>query len=428
VNLRSIPAFGSSAIVHVLAGTLLWMLCAAPSRTDQRRGRASVVPAFLVVPAEDSAFPGLNPLDAVKDSTPRRARRPSAVSIGTFTADIGDIVDHARLLFPFLTPGLSLKHFTAAPPRESRDRLGNPFVTASLVPREGAGNRPLVLTERALQSLVDRSWSRRDRWSTFQPIMKLAQTYDADTGKLPDLLQGYRDQNWLQPYADTTIHDPRLWTELGLAASHVSFIGFIRRYAAEHPATRATTELLFLLDKMAQASREALTDLLDTDPQEDLTRTRDANRNAYELVLELRYYYARELQRRGLTARQALTAYYDGVRLAILSGIVRTTPSGYRASDARFLIGAIYWQQRKSEDALRWWRQMVIDPTDSYVLAYSDIVRAIRRADAQRSAGDAQSDQALAHQINRILDAEHARWLMFSTDRLRRFGYRFDTF
>lgn len=426
MNTRFIPAFGSSAIVHILAATLLWPLL--PSRISSRPHTANAITAFVVAPAEDSAFPGLNPVKATKDWTPRHGDRPSAVLIGTFTLDFGNIADHAYLLFPFLTPGLSLEHFTLTPPREVRQRLGNPFADAHRSPEEGTANRALLLSDRALQSLIDRSWSRRDRWRTFQPIIELAETHSADSGKLPNLLQGYREQNWLQPYADTTTHDPRLWTELTLAATHVNFIGFVRRYASEHPSTKATTELLFLLDKMAQASREALADLLDTDPIADLARTRDANRNAYELIIAIRYHYARELHRRGLTARRALSAHYDSVRLAILTAIVRTTPNGYRASDARFLIGAIYWQQRKTEDALRWWREMTVDPTDSYVIAYSDILHAIRRGDAQPAVDNSQRDQGLRQDIKRILDAEHRRWLMFSIDRLRHFGYRFDTF
>ena len=116
------------------------------------------------------------------------------------------------------------------------------------------------------------------------------------------------------------------------------------------------------------------------------------------------------------------------MRLAILTAIVRTTPNGYRASDARFLIGAIYWQQGKTEDALRWWREMTVDPTDSYVIAYSDILRGIHRGDAQPAVDNSQRDQGLRQDVKRILDAEHRRWLMFSIDRLHHFGYRFDTF
>jgi hypothetical protein len=39
---------------------------------------------------------------------------------------------------------------------------------------------------------------------------------------------------------------------------------------------------------------------------------------------------------------EALRAYYDNVRLTILNGILQTTPMGYRADDAGFLIGSVY--------------------------------------------------------------------------------------
>jgi hypothetical protein len=70
-------------------------------------------------------------------------------------------------------------------------------------------------------------------------------------------------------------------------------------------------------------------------------------------------------------------------------------------------------------DALQSWRDMVIDPTDTYVRAYSDILRAIPESP------DGTLDARL---VERALDAEYGRWLSLSIDRLLRFGYRLDTF
>jgi hypothetical protein len=126
--------------------------------------------------------------------------------------------------------------------------------------------------------------------------------------------------------------------------------------------------------------------------------------------------------RRGLTSAEALRTYYDRVRLAILTGILRTTPHGYRASDARFLIGTIYWEQHRTADALQSWRDMTIDPSDRYVRAYQDILTALRGSEGPHG------QNLDARQISRILDYEHGRWISFSFDRLRHFGYRFDTF
>jgi hypothetical protein len=429
---RYLPAFGLSAMLHLLTGmAVLWAASAASRPAKVARQAPDTTAVFVVAPTaptEDSEFAGLNPLDRTHDEPAlRRWDEPTSVSIGAFTFDVAKIADRARVLFPFLTPGLSLEHFALTPQRTVRDSLRSPLAATTRGQPTDVARPPLVLGDAALQSLIDQSWSRRDRWSAFQRMIKLANTYSPDTGQLPGTLQKYLEQNWLQPYTDTTIRDPRLWTELGLAADHVSFVGFISQYASDHPSTRATTELLFLLDKVAQASRDALVTLLDTDPGEQLQWTRHANRHAYDVIVALRRYYAAQIDRKGLTSSEALSLHYDSVRLAILTGILRTTPDGYRSTDARFLIGMIYWRQGKAQEALQSWRDMTVDPADSYATASSDILTAIRAAGPHASLDRKQVDPLSRH-VNRILDAEHGRWIAFSFDRLRQFGYRFDTF
>ena len=104
-------------------------------------------------------------------------------------------------------------------------------------------------------------------------------------------------------------------------------------------------------------------------------------------------------------------------RLAILTGIVRTTPDGYRGDEARFRIGAIYWRQRNLHEALHWWRQMTTDQPDPRVPGASLLAASLR-----------QSPQPNVLEIERILRNEHGRWVDFSFERLARFGYRFDSF
>jgi hypothetical protein len=379
--------------------------------------------AAFVAPPLEGSFPGLKPIDPTDDAAfPRPGDESTEVSVPGFTFDFRKVADRATLLFPFLTPGVALERFALTPKSEVRDRLHNPLAAAREDPHQGSRKPPLALDGVALQSLIDKSWSRRDRWSAFQHIVKLAETYSSDTGKLPDVLHAYLKQDGLQLYADTTIRDPRLWTQLGLAADHVPFVGFISRYASDHPSTEAATELLFLLDALAEASLDALVTLLNIDPGQDLQWTRGANRDAFSLIVNLRRHFKAHLERRGLASAEALRTYYDNVRLAILAGILRTTPHAYRASDARYLMGAIYWRQGRPADALASWRDMTIDPTDNYVTAYSEILTAVRDG-----AGGA-SQRLGARQINRVLDGEHGRWLSLSFDRLRQFGYRFDTF
>jgi hypothetical protein len=419
-------AFGCSSTVHLLA-VLLAIWIASPGRPPAAAKASRAITVFSVASTEDAAYPGLNPIDRIeRDWKFPHDDGSSSLRIEGFRIDVNTIADRARVLFPFLTPGLSLEHFFVTPQLDTRPRLRNPLQTAGW---ERKATPPLVLTDTALQGMVDRSWARRDRWAAFQPISRLAETSDPNAGRLPDLLQQYRDQNSLQPYTDSTTRDPRLWAQLGLAADHVRFIGFIRRYTSEHPSTRATTELLFLLDKIAEASRDALGVLLDSDPAGYLAWTRQANPRAYQLVREIRRYYRDELTRRALFSQEAITRYYETTRLAILRGIVGSTPDGYRANDARFLAGAIYWRQQRTEDALRSWAEMVVNQNDSHAVVISNLIAALRGRNDQRKAGDGQRiDPALRREIDQILKNDQGRWVMFSYDRLRRFGYRFDSF
>jgi hypothetical protein len=383
---------------------------------------------FAAPREDDSGPPGLNALSA--DDVP--ARRPSSevVELSAFAMNIAKISERSALLFPFVTPGLALRRFAIATERELRETFHDPFAPQPSEKPAGRPRPPLTMSDAALQALIDRSWSRRDRWTPFRAIVTLANEHHPDKGELPALLHAYQRQNGLQPYVDTSSRDPRLWAELGLAADHVEFIGFISEFAAAHPGTKATIELLFLLDQLAQANIDALITLLDTDPPASLQATREANADAYELIVELRRHYARLLERKGLSSSEALTEHYARVRLDILTGILRTTPHGYRANDARFLIGTIYWRQGEPGDALRTWRAMTVDPTDAYAISIRRILDAIAAETGGDRAGIDSRDTArrLTLQISAILRGEQGRWLMFSMDRLRQFGFHVDTF
>jgi hypothetical protein len=428
---RRISALATSSTLHLLALVLVaWSGSNAP-RVTSPPPRAGSIAVFAVPPSDDSAPPGLNPLDTADEDVIRLSDGSATVALPAFTLDISKIGGRATLLFPFLTPGLSLERFAIESGRQMREAFRDPFAPArDGRSRERHADPPLTLSDAALQSLIDRSWSRRNRWTPFQEIVKLADTHSPDAGQLPALLQAYHRQNGLQPYVDASIRDPRLWTELGLAADHVEFIGFISGFAAEHRGTKATTELLFLLDQIAQANLDALVTLVDTDPAEALAWTREANPDAYTLIVDLRRHYAKQLKRKGLTSTDRIVSYYDNVRLGILTGILQNTPHGYRASDARFLIGAIEWRHGSVGDALRAWRGMTIDPTDAYAATIARIVNLI----ASETAGDRASVDSrdtmrlISGQIDSILRAEHGRWIMFSMDRLRQFGFHFDTF
>jgi hypothetical protein len=425
MHIRRLSAFGGSLALHVLAvASTIWLaarVTLSPYVRAEARG-----------PTVDAAQPPEKLIGQLREASVARAQTSKAadrtpedlgirlddgasnLSIPGFTFDFAKVTKRAASLFPFLTRSISLERLVATTDRPRTGGLVNPFGR----PRVELSKPPLARRDAALQSLIDKSWSRRDRWKAFEPIAALVNAYDPDAGRLPDLLRGYVAQDGLQPYVDTIVRDPRLWTQLGLAADHADFIDFIGRYASGHPSTKTTTELLFLADKLVQASVDALATLLGADPAEDLRWTRGANRFAYDALVTIRNYYRTQLERRGIASR-GLRTHYDQTRLDILTGILRTTPGGYRASDARFLIGTIYWRQGKTSDAARSWADMTIDPSDSYVMAYSEIL------DAIRASGGEKID---TRRIERILDGEHGRWISFSFERLQHFGYHFDTF
>ena len=424
---RYVQAFALSLALHLLAALAVgWRPEPSPAQPPVKARRA--IEVFAVAPIEDSTFPGLNPVGKPQDDwTLPPGDQASTLQIAGFNVDIRKISKRARVLFPFLTPGLSLETFGLLPRRDVGSTLENPFATRS-PSADGKGAPPLILGEAALQSLIDKSWSRHERWGAFEPLSKLTQAHSPDAGQLPALLRMYCDQNSLQPYADTHIRDPRLWAQLGLAADHVSFIAFIRQYASEHPSTKATTELLFLLDRIAEANRDALGVMLDNPPAETLGWTRAGSASAYQLIARIRWYYQQELNRRGLMSEQSIDVFYDKARLAILNGIVRTTPNGYRANDAHFLVGVIYWRQRNMGEALRAWREMTIDQQDTHAIGSSQLALALRNSKYYDMGAAAPPDYGLVREIERILKNEHGRWVDFSYDRLRRFGYRFDAF
>jgi hypothetical protein len=142
--------------------------------------------------------------------------------------------------------------------------------------------------------------------------------------------------------------------------------------------------------------------MLDSDPAADLNWTRETNRDAYRLINEIRWHYRSELSKRNLRSELDIERYYAKTRRAILNGIVRTSPNGYRANET--------------------WREMTPGEDGSYLVAGPQIAAALRRV------GSTSEAAALPREIDRILKNDLGRWLMFSQVRLAQFGYRFDTF
>jgi len=323
-------AFGTSMVLHgAVVAALAWSTL-APLPLAKRAART--VEIVVLPPTEDSVFPGIKPVE--------RSRVSAAALTGEGQiagADLERIGGHLAVLFPFVNPGVALDAFfpTARSPLSLTYETPYARKPATAATQKG---RRLGMTPAAMQALVDRSWTRAHRWQAFAAIRQMIQDGAADDQGLATLIALYRDQNALQPYADGPVRDLRLWAQLGLAADHVDFIGFIRNYAAAHPSTRVTTELLFLLDTLAQANADALSVLVETDQPGYLEWTKDLHPRAYLLLRDIQRYYAGDIVRLGLTSRPAIEAFYDRCRLSILTRILQTTPDGYRGNDARFLM------------------------------------------------------------------------------------------
>src|SRR5207244_1683576 len=102
---------------------------------------------------------------------------------------------------------------------------------------------------------------------------------------------------------------------------------------------------------------------------------------AYLLARTIQRSYAVDIVRLGLTTRPAIDAFYARGRLSILTRIMQTTPDGYRADEARFLIGEILWSEGRAADALRVWREMTAGPSEAtYAIAIAQLRRAVQAA------------------------------------------------
>jgi len=415
---RQVAAFAGSALAHGVGFALLLVAMSEPSavRGGGTRPRPPLE-VFAVSPPEPAGSAGLQPLPAEAEAFLPITDPPSDLSIARLSLNLQKISAHATLLFPFVTPGLALERFLVAPSHS----LNVSSVLASLNGQRAVSRDEgiLNLDATARQALIDRAWSRRDRWQAFQAIAGAAASSDANHGDLPAILQMYREQNGLQPYVDRGVKDPSFWVYLGLAADHIDFVDFISRYVRDHPGTKSSTELMLLLDAIALGSVEDLLALMTIDPRRDLQVTLRTDLRAYALAVKLQDYYKDALTRKGLTTEVAIRASYDRIRLAILDIVLRTTPDNYRASDVRFLMGEIYWRQGNRQDAIRVWSQLAPDPADTYGIPSTRI------ANRLKVFADSPADHA---EIDRALASERSRWRAFSYERLKGFGYRSDSY
>lgn len=405
----------ASAALHVAVFTLLPVLAAAPP-VDGGPALviADVAPDELAAPPQDDFAAGIATDASIEEAEADQTfAGASHLQVDGLDFDIEKIRRQRGTLFPFLTTPLSFLDDVRERYHATPGRLVNPFGRE----RRDRGRSALALGATALQQIVDRSWSRRDRWSNFAEIASLLAAHDPDTGDAAALVRAHVDQNLLQPYFDAPDRDPRFWVTLGLAADHAPFVSFVDGFMQQHPSSRVTTELLFMLDEFAQASRDALLMLLSSDPWQALDKTRAADPTAFALAEWLYVHYRDLAQRQGLDRTEAVRARFDVVRIRILTTILDSSPEGYGSNDARFLLGRIAWDHHDPDGAYEWWSGLDGDDGRG---SYADASAALQRAMA--------AGGATGPAVASILGAEYRRWLTFSAARLDRFGYAFDTF
>jgi hypothetical protein len=405
-------------LLLVLLSSASWL---TPKNTETTVAKRTATPVETPKPAS-ATEPELPPPETERrdDLDADLPHAETARAFG-FQFDVRKIRARWNRLFPFVTAPPSFESVARVQLAARRLVFADPRAMAPAMP---AAHPPLSMGDAALQRLMDRTWSRRERWSRFGALVPLISAYHPDDGRLPQVIREYVEQNALQPYAETTLPDPRRWALLGLAADHQDFLDFAGPWVRQHPQTRTATELLFLIEALARGSRETLVMLLQTNPMQQMVWTRAESPDAWALFVGLREHYRQQLRERGLGSIDLVQARYDEVRLQLLSTALRLTPNGYRASDARLLIGRIHWRSGNRSEAIRVWRDMIVTRDDRYAETSAEILRALGQA-ASTDAANVSRDPA---RIEAILDAEQQKWVAVQFDRLRRFGYGFSSY
>jgi hypothetical protein len=409
---RRLVGFAFAFALHLGAmAFLVWL--SMPARDRGRQAGRSVAPQ----PIAQAPKP-ISPEEAVRQDLDRHLPKPPDVRVWGFTFDLRKVRSRWSGLFPFVTapPRFDVD---AASQRASSSR-GFVFVDPDrAMPAEPPAKPALILSPSAIQRLVDGAWSRRERWSRFATFVNLANAYHPDGGRLPAVIRAYVTQNMLQPYEEMSLPDPSRWAMLVLAADDQDYLDFASAYVRDHPGTRGATEMLFLVDALMEGNGSALGILMRTRPRRDLQWTYQENPDAFWLFDSLRDYYGSELDKRGLKSAGAVARYYEDRRLDLLATVLRQTPAGYRAGDARFVMGKIHWSRGDRRVAIREWRQMQVVANDAFAATSARIAQALERLPA----GVEEPDPPTVAGIEAVLAAERQAWATFEYDRLRQFGH-----
>ena len=420
---RRVVGFAFALALHLgVVAFLVWL--SMPASTAPGTGRQAAMPAMPPAPRSAASPPTAQDReDAVRADLDRHLPKPPDVRVGGFTFDLRKVRARWSALFPFVTAPPRFDVDATAPRASSSRRFV--FVDPDRTPPADPPAKPaLILSPSAIQQLVDRAWSRRERWSRFATFVNLANAYHPDDGRFPAVIRAYVAQNMLQPYQEMSLPDPSRWVMLVLAADDQDYLEFAGGYVRDHPGTRGATEMLFLVDALMEGNGDTLQVLLRTRPQRDLRWTYQEDPDAFWLFDSLREYYGDVLGQRGLKTPGAVARYYEDQRVHLLETVLRQTPAGYRAGDARFVIGKIHWARGDRRAAIRTWRQMRIVADDVFAATSARIAQAVERLPT----GVEDPDPPIITAIEAALAAERRSWAAFEDDRLRQFGHGAYTF
>ena len=417
---RIVRGSSASLLVHGLLFAILALVGTGNAHTPRQPLQPRIMllpalPATAATPAPDLRRREPEaPFKDAPDDQPPPATIPltvhNYVTDQDFTLDLARIRQRRNDLFPFVTWDLSFLDDAHA--SSASAGIGFP---SEYLPAASANDRSLVLSDAALQELVDRSWSRQQRWTNLGELVKLADRYEGNHGDLARTFRAYVQQNIPQPYETHGFADPLFWIVLTLASDDAPLVEYASRYIRAHPSSRVTTELLFLLDESAESSCDVLARVLTVgSPALPLDATRRSNVDAYNLALSLSAAYRAWLSQFDVNPVKRCTA----ARTAILRRIIDTSPDGYGAADARVRLGTMLWAAGRQREAEAWWGGVGRDERGVFERVGRELRNAVDEGAVENDPG----------RIRRILSDQDERWRETADERLKHFGWTADRF
>jgi hypothetical protein len=168
-----------SAAMHALV--VLAFACRVPVAGHIAVAPVSALVRVVVESPEDSSFVGLKPLKST-NRFPAFDKPYQRLTFKDAKFDLAAIATRARVLFPFVSPGLALEPFGLS----SDHSLPWIQAVSAFTSKPILDLPPLQLRPAAMQAVIDRTWSRHDRWAAVEPIVHLLRRTTQTTGSYRD--------------------------------------------------------------------------------------------------------------------------------------------------------------------------------------------------------------------------------------------------